>query len=78
MQEWVHTLPYMAEMIQPDLANLAQAAEAGVGNVIDEPALALLLASNAEMLVSGDKDLLALATRFSILSPAEFCDRYAP
>lgn len=78
VQQWVQTVSYMAEIIEPDLSRLAQAAEAGVRDVMDEPVLALLLASKAEVLVSGDKDLLALAGRFSILSPAAFCARYAP
>jgi uncharacterized protein len=38
----------------------------------DEIVLATLIASGAECLVSGDKDLLALRDEYPILSPAEF------
>jgi predicted nucleic acid-binding protein len=40
--------------------------------------LALMLASGADLLLTGDKDLLALAQRYPILTPAEFCARHAP
>jgi predicted nucleic acid-binding protein len=49
-----------------------------VRDVADEPVLATLIASSAEMLVTGDKDLLALSDRYPVLSPAQFCARYAP
>jgi putative PIN family toxin of toxin-antitoxin system len=41
----------------------------------DDPVLATLLAADADCLVSGDGDLLALADRFPILAPAEFVRR---
>jgi predicted nucleic acid-binding protein len=40
--------------------------------------LALMLASGADLLVTGDKDLLALAQHHPILTPAAFCARHAP
>jgi len=44
----------------------------------DQPVLALLLTAEAqaEVLVTGDKDLLALADRFAVVTPAEFCKRH--
>ena len=78
VQQWVQTTSCMADIVEPDLAQLAQAAAADVRDVMDEPVLALLLACGAEVLVSGHKDRLALTGRFSILSPAEFCARFAP
>jgi len=42
----------------------------------DDHVLATLLASRADVLISGDKDLLALAERYPILSPQEFVRRH--
>jgi len=41
----------------------------------DDPVLATLLAADADCLVSGDTDLLALRDRFPIQTPAEFVRR---
>ncbi|MFQ5580820.1 MAG: putative toxin-antitoxin system toxin component, PIN family, partial [Nitrospiria bacterium] len=41
----------------------------------DAPILAALVESQAEALVTGDKDLLSLADRYPIFSPAEFSKR---
>ena len=41
----------------------------------DDPVLATLLAADADCLVSGDGDLLALRDRYPILTPAEFARR---
>jgi uncharacterized protein len=77
-RDLVDSLAFAAEMVEPDLAALAQAADAQVRDAADEPVLAALLASAAQVLVTGDKDLLALSGRYSILSPADFCARHAP
>jgi predicted nucleic acid-binding protein len=42
----------------------------------DDPILALLVESKADVLITGDKDLLVLADRYPILTPAEFWARY--
>ena len=41
----------------------------------DAPILATLAAANADVLVTGDNDLLALRDRYSIETPAEFVRR---
>jgi putative PIN family toxin of toxin-antitoxin system len=41
----------------------------------DDPVLATLLAADADCLVSGDGDLLAMRDRFPIQTPAEFVRR---
>ncbi len=41
----------------------------------DVPILAALIESNAEVLVTGDKDLLSLSDRYPIVTPAEFSKR---
>jgi putative PIN family toxin of toxin-antitoxin system len=42
----------------------------------DQPILGTLLAANADYLVTGDKDLLALADVHPIVTPAEFWNRH--
>jgi putative PIN family toxin of toxin-antitoxin system len=76
--EWVDALAFAAELVDPDTESLEQASDAGLRDAADEPVLAVLLASGADLLVTGDKDLLALAQRYPILTPAEFCVRHAP
>ncbi len=41
-------------------------------DVADLPVLGTLVAAKADYLITGDHDLLALASRFPILTPAEF------
>ena len=78
IRELVERMAFEAEVVEPDLAALAQAADARVRDAADEPVLATLLASGADLLVTGDKDLLALSGQFAILTPAAFCARHAP
>jgi len=78
IRDLVEGLAFSADIVRPDLLSLTDAAAAGVRDVADEPVLAALLASGAEALVTGDKDLLALAERYPILTPADFCARHAP
>jgi putative PIN family toxin of toxin-antitoxin system len=42
----------------------------------DQPVLATLRASKATYLITGDKDLLALADRYPIVTPAQFWERH--
>ena len=42
----------------------------------DKPILGMLLAGRANYLVTGDKDLLALAEKYPIVTPAEFWERH--
>ncbi|MDR2196699.1 MAG: putative toxin-antitoxin system toxin component, PIN family [Coriobacteriales bacterium] len=42
----------------------------------DNPVLAVLVESKAECLITGDKDLLVLSDRFTIVSPAQFWEKY--
>jgi predicted nucleic acid-binding protein len=41
-----------------------------------QPILGTLLASKADYLITGDRDLLALAQYYPILAPASFWDRH--
>ena len=42
----------------------------------DNYLLATLIASDAKYLITGDKDLLCLADKYSIVTPANFADKY--
>lgn len=62
---------FLAEIVEP-----VAATEPALRDAADQPVLATLLASGAQILVTGDKDLLALADRHPILTPAAFWQRY--
>jgi putative PIN family toxin of toxin-antitoxin system len=62
---------FMAEIVEPS-GELDE--ELRDGN--DQPILGTLLAAAADYLITGDKDLLALASRYPILTPAEFWERH--
>jgi predicted nucleic acid-binding protein len=74
----VDSLAFAAEVVAHDLAALAKSADAHVRDAVEEPVLPALLTSAAQALITGDKDLLALSERYSIMSPADFCACYAP
>ena len=67
----VDALAIQAEIIEPESSNNPRLRDAA-----DEPVLDTLLAaltiSEADYLITGDKDLLAAAERFPILTPAQF------
>ena len=78
LEDFIDTLGLRAELHRLDTVMLAQAGAAGLPDPDDVPVLALLIGSGADCLVTGDKDLLALADNFPILSPADFIDRFTP
>ena len=67
----VDILALEAELVEPDVPgkNLPR-------DVKDVPVLGTLLAAKADYLVTGDKDLLALAERYPIVTPADFWQRH--
>jgi uncharacterized protein len=75
MDDLVDVLAIQAELVEP-------AAVTGVDlrDANDQPVLGTLLAvvnaSGASYLITGDKDLLAVADRYPILTPAEFWTRH--
>ena len=73
----IEKLAIDTEIVNPDATSLSMAVATGERDVADEPVLAVLLASGAEWLVTGDRDLLALADRHPIITPAKFCERHA-
>lgn len=75
IDDLVDILSILAVVIDP-----LPAAEAELRDVDDLPVLGTLLAARqnegADYLVTGDKDLLVLAERFPIVTPAEFWKRH--
>lgn len=68
---FLELLPFFA--IQVDLAGTKVPRPR---DAADQMVLATLVAGQAEWLVSGDEDLLVLADRFPILTPAAFVARF--
>jgi len=62
---------FMAEVVEP-----SGEIEESLRDKADQPVLGTLRASRADYLITGDKDLLALAGRYPIVSPAVFWDRH--
>jgi putative PIN family toxin of toxin-antitoxin system len=62
---------FLADIVEP-----AGAADERLRDPADRPVLLTLLNGNARYLITGDKDLLALADRHPILTPAEFWARH--
>ncbi|HEY6897828.1 MAG TPA: putative toxin-antitoxin system toxin component, PIN family [Rhodocyclaceae bacterium] len=71
IDDLVDTLSIQAEVIEPHAD-----AEPALRDLADQPVLGTLLAalqaSNADYLITGDKDLLALADRYPIVTPTQF------
>lgn len=71
IEDLVDILSIQAEVLDP-----AKSADPALRDANDQPVLGTLLAalqgSRAEYLITGDKDLLRLADRYPIVTPAEF------
>ena len=65
------SLVFLADIVTP--ANLPAV---GLRDTFDEPILATLRASDATYLITGDKDLLAMAERYPIITPSAFWHRH--
>ena len=72
INDLIDSLALLAETVEPEAGLL----EAALRDANDQPVLGTLLAarsaSGASYLVTGDKDLLALADRYPIITPARF------
>ena len=62
--------------IQADLVEPTVLAKNRARDVKDLPVLGTLLAAEADYLITGDGDLLALADRYPIVTPAQFWRRH--
>lgn len=71
MEDLVDILSIQAELVEPDNTAIEALRDASDQPVIGTLLTALSL-SRANYLITGDKDLLALADRYPIKTPAEF------
>lgn len=62
---------FLADVVEPEGTQ-----DANLRDPADQPVLLTLLAAKADYLITGDKDLLALANQYPILTPAEFWARH--
>ena len=62
---------FLAELVEPGSER-----EESLRDEVDQAVLGTLLAAKADYLITGDKDLLALAERYPIVTPAAFWERH--
>ena len=62
---------FLADIVEPEGAQ-----DSNLRDPADQPVLLTLLASQANYLITGDKDLLALANDYPIITPAGFWARH--
>jgi putative PIN family toxin of toxin-antitoxin system len=62
---------FLGEVVEP-----AQLSDPALRDRADLPVLGTLVAAEADYLITGDKDLLVLAGRYPIVTPAEFWERH--
>jgi putative PIN family toxin of toxin-antitoxin system len=63
----IDILAIQADLVEPQPLECTAARDKD-----DVPVLGMLLASKADYLITGDADLLSLADRYSVVTPAEF------
>lgn len=63
-------------MLMADIVEPGKEQDPDLRDAADQPVLATLLAGHATYLITGDKDLLVLAERYAIVTPAQFWARH--
>jgi uncharacterized protein len=71
IRDLVDSFMFLADIVEPDGGR-----EESLRDAADQQVLGTLLAAKADYLITGDKDLLALAEKYSILTPAAFWERH--
>jgi putative PIN family toxin of toxin-antitoxin system len=67
IRDLADSLMFLADIVEPDTEQ-----DLELRDQADQPILATLRVSNADYLITGDKDLLVLADRYPIVTPAAF------
>jgi putative PIN family toxin of toxin-antitoxin system len=67
ISDFIDSLAVLSDMVEP-----MQTANPLLRDKADQPILGTFLASTANYLVTGDKDLLDLANQYPIIKPADF------
>lgn len=71
IRDLVDSLMFLADIIEIDAEQ-----DDGLRDPADQQVLATLRTSHADYLITGDKDLLALTDKYSIVTPATFWARH--
>ena len=71
IRDLLDSLMFIADVVVPETTH-----DELLRDPSDQPVLATWKAANARYLISGDKDLLALATKYPIITPADFWTRH--
>ncbi|QUN31843.1 putative toxin-antitoxin system toxin component, PIN family (plasmid) [Cupriavidus sp. KK10] len=71
IRDLADSLMFLAEIVEP-----SGAPDEALRDPADQPILLTLLAAKAQYLITGDKDLLALADRYPIVTPTDFWARH--
>jgi putative PIN family toxin of toxin-antitoxin system len=71
IRDLIDSLMFLADVIEPDAQR-----DADLRDVADQQVLATLRASQADYLITGDRDLLALQETYPIVTPAIFWARH--
>jgi uncharacterized protein len=71
IRDLIDSLMFLADIVEPDAEQ-----DADLRDVADQQVLATLRASQADYLITGDRDLLALQEKYPIVTPAIFWARH--
>jgi putative PIN family toxin of toxin-antitoxin system len=71
IRDLADSLMFLADIVEPDAEQ-----DGSLRDAADQPVLATLRASKANYLITGDKDLLALAEKYPIVTPTTFWARH--
>jgi uncharacterized protein len=71
IRDLVDSLLFLVDIVEPDAGE-----DTSLRDAADQQVLATLRASRAAYLITGDKDLLALAEKYPIVTPAAFWARH--
>lgn len=71
IRDLVDSLMFLADIVEPD-----QAKDPGLRDAADHDVLGTFVAAGAKYLITGDKDLLALADRYPVVTPSTFWARH--
>lgn len=71
IRDLLDSLMFIADIVEPDAA-----VDESLRDPADQPVLATWRAANAQYLITGDKDLLALAAKYPVITPADFWARH--
>jgi uncharacterized protein len=71
LRDLVDSFMFLADIVEPDTYE-----EPALRDANDQKVLGTLVAAKADYLITGDKDLLALAEKYPIVTPAAFWARH--